>query len=106
RAGLIVCKKDFAKKIDKSVFPGLQGGPHMNTVCGIAVTLGKALQPEFKQYAKQVMTNSKTLAAELMTQGCSLVTGGTDNHMLVVNTVESFGIDGTEAEHTLDRVAI
>jgi glycine hydroxymethyltransferase len=61
RAGLIVCKKAFAKQIDKSVFPGLQGGPHMNTVCGIAVTLGKALQPEFKQYAAQVMKNSKAL---------------------------------------------
>jgi glycine hydroxymethyltransferase len=106
RAGLIVCKKAFAKQIDKSVFPGLQGGPHMNTVCGIAVTLGKALQPEFKQYAAQVMKNSKALAAELMAAGCSLVTGGTDNHMMVVNTVQSFGIDGTEAEHTLDRVAI
>jgi glycine hydroxymethyltransferase len=106
RAGLIVCKKQYAKQIDKSVFPGLQGGPHMNTICGIAVTLGKALQPEFKAYAAQVLKNSKTLAAELMAQGSKLVTGGTDNHMMVLNTVESFGIDGTEAEHTLDRVAI
>jgi len=92
--------------LDKSVFPGLQGGPHMNTISAIAVTLGKALQPEFKDYAAQVLKNAKVLAANLMEQGGKLITNGTDNHMMVMNTVESFDIDGTEAEHILDRVSI
>lgn len=106
RAGLIMCKKEHAKAIDKSVFPGLQGGPHMNAVAAIAITLGKALQPEFKEYAKQVLTNSKTLAQTFLDDGAKLVTGGTDNHMMVVNTVESYDMDGTKAEETLDAVSI
>ena len=106
RAGMILCKEKYAKIIDKSVFPGLQGGPHMHCIAAIAVTLQKALQPEFKQYAKQVMSNSKALAQALMDQGCKLITNGTDNHMMVVNTVESFGIDGTKAEGTLDQINI
>lgn len=106
RAGMILCKEKFKKQIDKSVFPGLQGGPHMSTVAAIAVTLGKALQPEFKEYATQIVRNAKVLAQALMDGGAKLVTGGTDNHMMVVNTVTSFGIDGTEAEHLLDRVGI
>ena len=106
RAGMILCKEKYAKIIDKSVFPGLQGGPHMHCIAAIAVTLGKALQPEFKEYAKQVMSNSKALAQALMDQGCKLITNGTDNHMMVVNTVESFGIDGTKAEKTLDLINI
>jgi glycine hydroxymethyltransferase len=106
RGGMVLCKKKFAKEIDKSVFPGLQGGPHMNTIAGIAITLGKALQPEFREYGSQVLRNAKTLAATLMESGASLVTGGTDNHMMVLDTVASHGIDGRVAEETLDRVAI
>jgi len=106
RGGMVLCKKKFAKEIDKSVFPGLQGGPHMNTIAGIAITLGKALQPEFREYGAQVLRNAKTLAATLMESGASLVTGGTDNHMMVLDTVASHGIDGRVAEETLDRVAI
>lgn len=106
RAGLILCKEPFAKAIDKSVFPGLQGGPHMHTIAAIAITLGKALQPEFKEYAQQVMKNAKVLAQSLMDQGCKLVTNGTDNHMMVMNTVASFGLDGKAAEEILDQVLI
>jgi glycine hydroxymethyltransferase len=106
RGGMVLCKKKFAKVIDKSVFPGLQGGPHMNTIAGVAVTLKKALEPEFKLYAAQVLKNAKALAAALMERKGKLITGGTDNHMMVLNTVESFGIDGKVAEQTLDRVSI
>ncbi len=106
RGGMILCKKKFAKEIDKSVFPGLQGGPHMNVVAGVAITLGKALQPEFKAYAQQVLTNAKTLAKRLLDSGATLVTGGTDNHMIVLNTVESFNLDGRVAEETLDKIGI
>jgi len=106
RGGMILCTKKLASKIDKSVFPGLQGGPHMNAVAAIAVTLLKAQTDEFKQYAHQVLSNSKTLAAALMESQASLVTGGTDNHMMVLNTVESFGLDGRVAEEVLDKVNI
>ncbi|MFA5871171.1 MAG: serine hydroxymethyltransferase [Parcubacteria group bacterium] len=106
RGGIIMCKKEFAEKIDKSVFPGLQGGPHMNTISAIAVALGKALQPEYKEYGKQVLLNAKVLAQTLMDNGVKLITDGTDNHMMVANTVESFGIDGKLAEQTLDKVSI
>lgn len=106
RGGLILCREKYAKEIDKSVFPGLQGGPHMHTIAGIAVALGKALQPEFKTYAAQVLKNAKALAESLLNNGVQLITGGTDNHMMVINTVASFGIDGKEAEKVLDRVGI
>lgn len=106
RAGIILCKEKFAKAIDKSVFPGLQGGPHMHTIAAIAVALLKAEQPEFKEYAKQIMLNAKALAKGLMSQGAKLVTNGTDNHMLVLDTVKSFGIDGKKAEEVLDQVLI
>ena len=106
RGGLILCREQYAKAIDKSVFPGLQGGPHMHTVAGIAVALGKALQPEFKTYAAQTLKNAKALAESLLNNGAQLITGGTDNHMMVINTVASFGIDGKEAEKVLDRVSI
>jgi glycine hydroxymethyltransferase len=106
RGGMVLCKKKFAREIDKSVFPGLQGGPHMNAIAGIAITLGKALQPEFREYGAQVLRNAKVLAATLMEGGASLVTGGTDNHMMVLDTVKSHGIDGRVAEETLDQIAI
>lgn len=106
RAGMIMCKEKYAAQVDKSVFPGLQGGPHMQTIAAIAVALGKALEPEFKEYGKQVLSNSKTLAQELMDNGLKLVTDGTDNHMMVANTMQSFGIDGKLAEQTLDKISI
>lgn len=106
RGGMVLCRKPFASKIDKSVFPGLQGGPHMNAIAGIAVTLKRAQTQEFQDYAKQVLVNSKTLAATLMDRQASLVTGGTDNHMMVINTVNSYGLDGRVAEETLYKVNI
>jgi len=106
RAGLILCKKEHAPSIDASVFPGLQGGPHMNNIAGVAITLKKAATPEFKRYAQQVLTNAKALAQKLLDRGATLITGGTDNHMLVIDTVASFGIDGRRAEEALDRVGI
>jgi len=106
RGGMVLCSKEYASKIDKSVFPGLQGGPHMNAVAAIAVTLKRAMTREFKDYASHVLVNSKTLAASLMDRQASLVTGGTDNHMMVVDTVKSYGLDGRVAEETLDKVHI
>lgn len=106
RGGMVVCKKKFARDINKSVFPGLQGGPHMNQVAGVAVTLGKAQQPEFREYCRQVLTNAKVLAETLMEAGAELITGGTENHMMVIDVVSSFGIDGRVAEETLDAVSI
>jgi len=106
RGGMVLCKKKFAAEIDKSVFPGLQGGPHMNTIAGVAITLGKALEPEFKVYGAQVLKNAKALAKGLSERGGKLVTGGTDNHMMVLDTVKSFGIDGKVAEAVLDQVSI
>jgi len=92
--------------LDRSVFPGLQGGPHMNTIAGIAVALKEAQEPEFKIYATQVVKNAKALAQKLMDLGVKLVTDGTDNHMMVANTIASFNIDGTTAEKTLDKAGI
>lgn len=120
RAGLILSKgkvgnpfrepemtrENIPTILDRSVFPGLQGGPHMHTIAAIAVALGKAMQPEFKEYAKQILKNAKTLAQTLMNKGVKLITNGTDNHMMVANTVVSFGIDGTQAEKTLEEISI
>jgi len=106
RGGLILCRKDLAKAVDASVFPGLQGGPHMNNVAAAAITFKKAAEPAFKVYAQQMLDNAKALAGALTADGASLVTGGTDNHLLVIDTVESFDLDGREAEETLDRIAV
>ena len=106
RGGLILSKKAYAAQIDSAVFPGLQGGPHMNNVAGAAVTFKKAAEPEFRAYAEQTLTNAKVLAQALIDEGVSLITGGTDNHMMVMDTVKSFGIDGREAQNALDRIGI
>ena len=106
RGGLILCKAKFRRAIDKSVFPGLQGGPHMNQVAAVVVALGKAQQPEFREYCAQVMANAQALARTLIDGGAVLVTGGTANHMMVVDCVRSFGINGREAEEILDQVGI
>ena len=106
RGGMILTKKDYRRKIDQSVFPGLQGGPHMNQVAATAIALGKALEPEFAEYARQVLANARVLATALVEGGAELVTGGTDNHMMVLDCVRSFGIDGRVAEEALDAVAV
>jgi glycine hydroxymethyltransferase len=106
RAGLILCKKEFADRVDKSVFPGLQGGPHMHTVAAIAVTLKKAAEPEFKLYAKKILENSKMLAQVFLDNDVKLITNGTSNHMMVVDTAQSFGLNGKDAERVLDEVSI
>jgi glycine hydroxymethyltransferase len=106
RGGMIVAKKQFGAAIDKSVFPGLQGGPHMHQVAAVATTLKLASEPAFKIYAKNVIANAKTLAAALMEGGAQLVTGGTDNHMMVINTVTSYNLTGNIAETTLDAAGI
>ncbi|HEY0302629.1 MAG TPA: serine hydroxymethyltransferase, partial [Rhizomicrobium sp.] len=106
RGGLILCRPEHARKIDAAVFPGLQGGPHMNNVAGAAITFKKAAEPAFKDYAHAILRNAKALAAALLDEGASLVTGGTDNHLLVIDTVASFGLDGRAAEEALDRIGI
>jgi glycine hydroxymethyltransferase len=92
--------------IDRSVFPGYQGGPHMNNTLAKAVALGEALKPEFKAYAGQVVRNAKRLADELMSRGFKLVTNGTDNHLILADVHTSFGIDGGVAEKVLDRIGL
>jgi glycine hydroxymethyltransferase len=92
--------------IDRAVFPGLQGGPHMHTIAAKAVAFHEALQPEFKQYAEQVVKNAAVLADELQRGGLKLVTGGTKNHIILANVYESFGIDGKEAQERLERAGI
>jgi glycine hydroxymethyltransferase len=106
RGGMILCKSKLAQKIDQAVFPGMQGGPHMNAVAGIAVTLKLAAQPAFRSYAKQVLANAQALAKELQQRGCKLITGGTENHLMVVDTIQSFGIDGRVAEKALDDAGL
>ena len=106
RGGLILSKKAYAAQIDSAVFPGLQGGPHMNNVAGAAVTFRKAAEPAFRVYAEQTMTNAKVLAGALMDEGVSLITGGTDNHLMVMDVVKSFGLDGRAAQEALDRIGI
>lgn len=106
RSGLIVCRRELAKKVDKSVFPGLQGGPHMNQVAATALTLLKAMEPEFHAYCRAVLSNAQALSRALKSAGVKLVTGGTENHLLVIDTLASFGITGREAQDILDRVGI
>jgi len=106
RGGMILCKKRYAAAIDKSIFPGLQGGPHMNNVAAIATTLKLAATDGYKKYAKNVIANAQTLSKALMDGGAVLVTGGTDNHMMVINTSTGFGISGDIAEKALDEAGI
>jgi len=85
RGSMILCKEEHAKKVDKTVFPGLQGGPHMHTICGIAVALKEASTPAFKEYAKQIIKNAKAMAQRLIEHGFNLVSGGTDNHLMLID---------------------
>ncbi|MBB6669935.1 serine hydroxymethyltransferase [Cohnella nanjingensis] len=105
RGGLILCRKPWAAAIDKAVFPGTQGGPLMHIIAAKAVALGEALQPSFKDYAANVVSNAKALADTLTAEGLNLVSGGTDNHLMLVDT-RNLNINGKDAEHVLDSVGI
>lgn len=105
RGGMIMCKEKYAKAIDKAIFPGIQGGPLMHVIAAKAVAFGEALQPEFKVYAQQIITNAKVLAQALANYGFTIVSGGTDTHVMLVD-VRNTGLTGKEAEHLLDEVGI
>ncbi|MEY2194175.1 serine hydroxymethyltransferase [Neobacillus sp. BF23-41] len=105
RGGMILCKEEFGKKIDKSIFPGIQGGPLMHVIAAKAVAFGEALQDSFKEYAGQIITNAQRLAESLQKEGLKLVSGGTDNHLLLVD-VTTLGLTGKVAEKVLDEVGI
>ena len=106
RGGMIMCRKEFAKAIDKATFPGFQGGPHENNVAAKAVAFGEALKPSFRTYAKQIIKNAKVLETELKKHGFKMMFGGTDNHMVLVDVFASKGVTGKEAEVALDKVGI
>src|SRR5262245_56691747 len=105
RAGFILCKQEWADKINSAVFPGVQGGPLMHVIAAKAVAFGEALQPAFKQYGAQVIANAKVLAEELKSAGFMIVSGGTDNHLMLVD-VTTKGTTGKLAEHALDQAGI
>ena len=105
RGGLILCKEDYAKQIDKAIFPGTQGGPLLHIIAAKAVCFGEALKPEFKEYARQVVANSKAFADALLKEGFKLVSGGTDNHLCLVD-LRPFSVTGKEFEKRLDSVYI
>ena len=105
RAGLILCGSNLGAAVDKAVFPGQQGGPLMHIVAAKAVALGEALRPEFKTYAAQTVANAKTLAAALQSAGFRIISGGTDNHLMLVDVFEK-GILGSEAELALGKAGI
>ncbi len=105
RGGLILCKNELAQKIDKAIFPGTQGGPLMHIIAAKAVAFGEALSDEFKAYQKQIVINAKTLSEELLKRKVSLVSGGTDNHLMTLKLIGT-GITGKQLEHNLDEVHI
>jgi glycine hydroxymethyltransferase len=105
RGGVVLCKEPWGKKIDSAVFPGLQGGPLMHVIAGKAVCLGEALQPSFKDYANQVIANAKALADVMMSAGFRVISGGTDNHLMLVD-MGSKGLTGKRAEAALGRAGI
>lgn len=105
RGGMILCRQPWAAAIDKAVFPGSQGGPLMHIIAAKAVAFGEALQPAFKAYAEQVVKNAKVLSEELISRGINIVSGGTDNHLMLIDT-RNLNITGKVAEHVLDEVGI
>jgi glycine hydroxymethyltransferase len=105
RGGMILCREEFAKKVNSRVFPGMQGGPLMHAIAGKAVAFGEALQPEFKDYARRIVDNSRAMAEGLMEGGVDLVSGGTDNHLMLVD-LRGTGTNGKELEELLDRVGV
>ncbi len=106
RGAMILCNEEYGEVIDKAVFPGLQGGPHNHTTAGIAVALEEAKSKEFKEYAKQVILNSKALANSLIEKGFNIVSGGTDNHLFLVDTIKSVNMSGKEVSDILGSVNI
>lgn len=105
RGGIVMCKEEYAKKIDKVVFPGMQGGPLMHIIAAKATALKEALSDDFKEYAKQIIKNAKALSEALSKEGIRIVSGGTDNHLLLLD-VSQLGLTGKEAEEALDKVGI
>ncbi len=105
RGGMILCREEYARAVDKAVFPGTQGGPLMHIVAGKAVCLGEALKPEFRAYQQRILDNAQALAAGLLEEGFRLVSGGTDNHLMLAD-LRPFGKTGKELEHQLDEVNI
>jgi glycine hydroxymethyltransferase len=105
RGGMILCKEKYAKQIDKSIFPGIQGGPLMHVIAAKAVAFGEALQDSFKEYAQNIVNNAKRLAESLQKEGITLVSGGTDNHLILID-VRNLNLTGKVAEHVLDEVGI
>jgi glycine hydroxymethyltransferase len=105
RGAMIMCQEQYAKQVDRAVFPGMQGGPHDHITAAKAVAFGEALKPEFKLYAKQVIVNAKVLAEELINLGYKIVSGGTDNHLLVVD-LSPLGVAGKEAEKALEKAGV
>lgn len=105
RGGMILCKEEFAKAIDKAIFPGTQGGPLMHTIAAKAVCFGEALKPEFVDYAKKIIANAKTFASAFEKNGFDMVSGGTDNHLILLD-LRSFNITGKDFEHRLDDINI
>jgi glycine hydroxymethyltransferase len=108
RGGMILVREDeeIAKKINKAVFPGLQGGPHMNVIAGKAIAFGEALTPQFKEYAQQILKNAKAMENVLREEGVRMLGGGTDNHLILADVYGSLGVPGKEAEMVLDEVGI
>ncbi|MCU5746578.1 serine hydroxymethyltransferase [Staphylococcus sp. SQ8-PEA] len=106
RGGMILCKEEYKKEINKTIFPGIQGGPLEHVIAAKAVALGEALQPEFKAYQQQVIKNAQALAETLQDEGCRIVSKGTDNHLVCVDIKGSLGLTGKQAEEVLDEIGI
>jgi glycine hydroxymethyltransferase len=105
RGGLVMCKKEYAKDLDREVMPGIQGGPLMHIIAAKAVAFGEALKPEFNQYQKRIVENAKTLAEDLKKQGFHIVSGGTDNHLMLLSFIEQ-GLTGKDVEIALEKANI
>ena len=105
RGGMILCREEFAKKVNSRVFPGMQGGPLMHAIAGKAVAFGEALQPEFEDYARRIVENCRALAEGLLEGGLNLVSGGTDNHLVLVDLIDA-GVTGKELEDSLEAVGV
>ncbi len=105
RGGMIMTSEEYGKAIDKTIFPGLQGGPLMHVIAGKAVAFGEALLPDYRAYTKQVIENAMTMSATFVTRGMKIISGGTDTHLLLVD-VDSIGMSGKQAEKVLEKVGI
>jgi glycine hydroxymethyltransferase len=106
RGGMIMSKEKYAKDLARAVFPGVQWGPHENLIAAKAVAFAEALTPEFRAYSKQVVLNAQALAAEFQAQGCKIVSGGTDNHLILLDVYKSFGVTGKDAEKVLEEIGL